>query len=275
MTCTGQRSAASWMAGVYFSRSTSDLTRETSVTSKTCGAVNWHEPQLIHPGFIYTFFIYAFTKDRPHLMGYTDCTIAFFIPYPIFYKKVIMQQLKRGILIAIEGIDGCGKSTLARTLHAACQPLEPKAEYLLFAADRAEHFTKIIIPALRNNQLIISDRMGDSSIAYQGYGRGLDIHMIEQVNTWTMNHIKPDLILYITIDPLIAQERIKARNEALTRFEQEDIDFIHRLAQGFDTLFQHRKEVITLDGTHSVQQLTQTALTAIITWLHSQQLITQ
>jgi len=214
-----------------------------------------------------------------------------------------MQQLKRGILIAIEGIDGCGKSTLARALHAACHeygittmltkepggsalgkqlrdilqkqdsPLEPKAEYLLFAADRAEHFTKIIIPALRNNQLIISDRMGDSSIAYQGYGRGLDIHMIEHVNTWTMNHIKPDLILYITIDPLIAQERIRTRNEALTRFEQEDTAFIHRLAHGFDTLFKNRKEVITLDGTHSVQQLTQTAFTAIIAWLHSQQLI--
>jgi dTMP kinase len=214
-----------------------------------------------------------------------------------------MQQLKRGILIAIEGVDGCGKSTLARNTYTACTakglptiltkepgssnlgtqlreilqkqdtPLEPKAEYLLFAADRAEHFTKLIIPALRNKQLIISDRMSDSSIVYQGYGRGLDIPMIEQINAWTMQGIKPDLVIFVAIDPHTAWQRIRARNEALTRFEQEGITFIQRLAQGFDTLFKHRNDVITLDGTDTPDILTQKATNAIQSWIHTHQLI--
>jgi len=216
-----------------------------------------------------------------------------------------MQQLKRGILIAIEGIDGCGKSTLARNIHTTLStqaistiltkepgssqlgkqlreilqkqdtPLEPKAEYLLFAADRAEHFTKIITPALQRKQLIISDRMSDSSIVYQGYGRGLDIPMIEKINAWTMNNTKADLVIYVAIDAQTAWQRIRVRNEALTTFEQEGIAFMQRLAHGFDNLFKHRNEVITLDGNHTPDILTQKATDAIISWIHTQQLIHQ
>ncbi len=216
-----------------------------------------------------------------------------------------MQQLTRGILIAIEGIDGSGKSTLARNLYTAfaaqtidtiltkepggshlgkqlreilqkqTTPLDPKAEYLLFAADRAQHFTEIIIPALHKGQLVISDRMGDSSIAYQGYGRGLDIAMIKTVNAWAMHGIKPDLIVYVVLDPAVAWQRIKARNEALTTFEQESKAFIQRLADGFETLFANRNDVITLDGNDSPDLITQKAITAIRAWIHSQQLIRQ
>jgi len=216
-----------------------------------------------------------------------------------------MQQLTRGILIAIEGIDGSGKSTLARNLYTAfaaqtidtiltkepggshlgkqlreilqkqTTPLDPKAEYLLFAADRAQHFTEIIIPALHKGQLVISDRMGDSSIAYQGYGRGLDIAMIKTVNAWAMHGIKPDLIVYVVLDPAVAWQRIKARNEALTTFEQESKAFIQRLADGFETLFANRNDVITLDGNDSPDLITQKAITAIRAWIHSLQLIRQ
>ena len=216
-----------------------------------------------------------------------------------------MQRLKSGILIAIEGIDGCGKSTLARNLHATLTrqsiatvltkepggsplgkelrallqqqeiPLDPKAEYLLFAADRAQHFAQLIIPALYNKQLIISDRMGDSSIAYQGYGRGLDIAMIKTINAWSMQDIRPDLIVYVRIEPDTAWQRIWARNEALTTFEQEGIDFLQRLAHGFDTLFESQQNVIILDGNDTPDILTQKAATAIISWINTQQLISQ
>src|SRR5687767_13565958 len=116
-----------------------------------------------------------------------------------------MFQLKRGILIAIEGIDGSGKTTLAKNIFSSLEQrgfnttltrepgdselgkqvrqlvcaqnisISPKAQYLLFAVDRAQHFTERIIPALRNNSIIICDRLSDSSLAYQGYGNGLDI----------------------------------------------------------------------------------------------------
>lgn len=213
-----------------------------------------------------------------------------------------MRALKQGILIAVEGIDGSGKSTLAHALSAHLRqynlpviltkepgasalgkelrtilqhqkdPLNPIAEYLLFAADRAEHFEKIIIPALTNNCIVISDRMGDSSIAYQGYGRGLDIAMIQNINSWAMQNIQPDVVIYLKLAPEIAQQRIRLRNQALTSFEQEQAAFIERLAHGFDTLFAHRPNVITIDATLSIDELRIQTLQHLMTWIHNNKL---
>ena len=124
-----------------------------------------------------------------------------------------MKKLKKGILISIEGIDGSGKSTLANKLRDKLQQdafdvlltYEPgdsalgkhlrkilherdfeicgKSEFLLFASDRAQHFESVIIPNLKENKIVVSDRMGDSSVAYQGYGRGEDIDMIKNINS--------------------------------------------------------------------------------------------
>ena len=138
-----------------------------------------------------------------------------------------MKKLKCGILITVEGIDGSGKSTfikelskklnnfdliltkesggsnLGKYLHQLVQTqpvtVSPKAEYLLFAADRAQHINEIVEPALKKNQLVISDRMGDSSVVYQGFARGLGTSMINIINTWAMNNINPDLVFYLKI----------------------------------------------------------------------------
>jgi len=178
-----------------------------------------------------------------------------------------MAQLRQGILIAIEGIDGSGKSTLARGLSEQLAQLNistvltrepggsplgkhlrtllqhpeininPTAEFLLFAADRAQHFTQIIIPALNNKQLVISDRLSDSSLVYQGFGKGVDQQMIRSVNQWAMQGIKPDLTIYLHIDAQTAMERIHARGKALTAFEKEPIEFTQKLIDGFSSLY--------------------------------------
>jgi dTMP kinase len=214
-----------------------------------------------------------------------------------------MRELTRGILITLEGIDGSGKSTLAHSLAAQLrqynlpvlltkepggstlgkelrtilqhqqEAVSPIAEYLLFAADRAEHFAKLIIPALANQSIVISDRMGDSSIAYQGYGRGLDIAMIMSINNWAMQTLQPDLVFYLKLDPAIAQQRIKVRNQGLTTFEQEHVSFTKRLADGFDTLFTGRTNVITLDATLSMDDLKLQALKELMTWIRTNNLL--
>lgn len=187
-----------------------------------------------------------------------------------------MKRLKRGVLIAIEGIDGSGKTTLARNLAAAMadcdipviltkepgstplgahirQILEtstvnPVTETLLFAADRAQHTAEIVKPALESGKLIISDRMADSTRAYQGYGRGIDKQMIEQVTQWALNGIKPDLIFYLAIDVETAHQRIRARNQPLAPFEKQGDDFLERVRSGFEELFKNRKEVLWCDA---------------------------
>ncbi len=202
-----------------------------------------------------------------------------------------MQNLQRGILIAIEGIDGSGKSTLARNLATKLQekniptvltkepgdsklgalvraivqkqdvPVCPKAEFLLFAADRAQHFAEIIKPELQEKKIIISDRMADSSIVYQGFGRGLSIDMIKSVNAWAMDGINPDITIYLRISPEQALKRLQTRAE-LTAFEAEQA-FMRKVLAGFEELYKNREDVILLDGTESPETLAEQALNKI------------
>ena len=196
----------------------------------------------------------------------------------------------KGFLISIEGIDGSGKTTLASLLYNKLQEQnidsiltkEPgdtklgknlrtilnsdqwtpcdKAEYLLFAADRAQHIEEVVTPALNKGKRVISDRMGDSSVAYQGYGRKLGVPMIESINRWAMNNITPDLIFYIYLDIPTALTRISHRGEKLTSFEQEKKEFWIRTINGFESIFKDRNNVVKLDGTNTAEQLCENAL---------------
>lgn len=211
-----------------------------------------------------------------------------------------MHKLTKGILIAIEGIDGSGKSSLAKNLYnqflsklypvmltkepggtplgqqlrSIVQekkvPVCPKAEFMLFATDRAQHFEQVIIPALNEGKIIISDRMSDSSLVYQGYGRGLDMNAINAVNNFVMNGIKPNITIYVRVSANVAINRILKRGESLTSFEKEENGrFIERLAYGFDTLYKNRHDVIIVDGNQSEEQVTQQAATHLLNWIQN------
>ncbi len=198
--------------------------------------------------------------------------------------------MKRGCFIAVEGIDGSGKTTFARALDLQLRALGcpvlltqepggsdlgrrlrailleseevivPRAEFLLFAADRAQHTDMIIKPALKDGMTVISDRCGDSSLAYQGFGKLVHQEMISIVNAWAQDNRPPDLVFYLKIDPTLARQRIMARNEKLTVFEKNDAAFWQRVSSGFDEIFEHRDEVVTLDGNQDVEQLVEVAL---------------
>ncbi len=204
-----------------------------------------------------------------------------------------MIKLSRGLLVALEGIDGSGKTTLAHLLYQKLtdtgfpavltkEPggteigkhirtilqhfsgtLYPNTEYLLFAADRAQHMQEYIIPALKQNTIVISDRMADSSYAYQGYGRGVDIGMITATNRWVMQGVEPDLVLYLALDPEHAQARRQARGGELHAFDREQREFFERVTEGFQQSFQNRLPVITLDATQHPEALLAQAEAAI------------
>lgn len=203
-----------------------------------------------------------------------------------------MNKKNRGLLISIEGIDGSGKSSLTKAIAEEClkaqyptvitkepggttfgmrlrpllnyqkEPLSSRAEFLCFAADRAHHFEQLILPALSQGNIVISDRMADSSLVYQGYGRGLDCAMIQTINAWAMHNRFPDIVFYLKIDPALAVKRIKIRNTMLTSFEKEET-FITKTAQGFDALVAPRKEVVTLDAQEDLATLTYKAFSLI------------
>ena len=154
----------------------------------------------------------------------------------------------RGRLVALEGIDGCGKSTQARllaerlgavltaepgatALGAALRrllldpdlpPLSARAEALLMAADRAQHVLEVVRPALARGDWVVSDRFVPSSLAYQGVGRGLGVPAIELVNGIATTGLEPDLVLVLDLPPEVAIERFGAARD---RLEEEDDAF--------------------------------------------------
>lgn len=109
--------------------------------------------------------------------------------------------------------------------------------------------------------------MSDSSLVYQGYGRGLDMEAIHAVNNFVMNKIKPTITVYVKVSTHVATDRIKKRNIALTSFEKEKEDFVSKLSFGFDQLYKNREDVIIVDGNQTQEQVTQEALLKILQWL--------
>jgi dTMP kinase len=164
-----------------------------------------------------------------------------------------------GLFVTIEGIDRSGKSTQARRLADALgddallvrEPggtpagerirdllkdpaieLDPRSEALLFAAARAELVAAVIRPALANGKVVISDRYLDSSLAYQGYARGLGEAEVRHINEWATAGLEPDLTILLRIDPATAA----ARAGEADRFEDEGLGLQQRVADAYEQL---------------------------------------
>jgi dTMP kinase len=178
--------------------------------------------------------------------------------------------------IALEGLEGCGKSThtkrlgehlnavitrepggtrigsLLRAILADTEntDLDRRTEALLMAADRAQHMAEIIQPALTRGQHVVSDRSIYSTLAYQGYGRQLGTDALLSISTWALNNRLPDMVIYIDVPTDILNERLAKRD--LDRFEREGPEFFARIAQGFTEL-RNADPVrwIVIDGTMS------------------------
>jgi dTMP kinase len=168
--------------------------------------------------------------------------------------------MARGAYIAFEGLEGCGKSThvtrLAEKIGAiatrepggtrigsllrgiladpANTDLAPRTELLLMTADRAQHMSELIEPALAKGTHVVSDRSVYSTLAYQGYGRGLDVETLLNINTWALNGTLPDIVVWIRITTDEANARLAKRD--LDRFEREGADFFARIGEGFAEL---------------------------------------
>lgn len=166
-----------------------------------------------------------------------------------------------GWWIALEGGEASGKSTQAARLAAALvgvltrEPggtpvgarirtivldrsagLDDRAEALLMAADRAEHLSAVVTPALAAGRVVVSDRSAWSSLAYQGYGRGLDVEELRRISDWALRGRWPDLVVLVDLAPAVAWKRLEAAARVRDRFEAEDRRFHDRVHDGFAAL---------------------------------------
>jgi dTMP kinase len=195
---------------------------------------------------------------------------------------------RRGVFVVFEGGEGAGKSTQVRLLAeylrgqghdvavtrepgatelglrirhllldgaAGAARLTPRAEALLYAADRADHVAAVVRPALARGAIVVSDRYVDSSLAYQGAGRTLPVDEVSWVSSWATGGLKPDLVVLLDIDPSIGLRRVDDRGTA-DRLESETNSFHERVRYAFlDLAADDPGRYLVLDATGSPESI--------------------
>ncbi|MFZ6006909.1 MAG: dTMP kinase [Nitrospirota bacterium] len=178
-------------------------------------------------------------------------------------QSAVSSQPKKGIFISLEGIEGTGKTTQARLLserlvekgyeviltqepggtvignrireillHVDHREMSYMVELLLYNADRAQHLNEKILPAVNDGKIVITDRFTDSTIAYQGYGRGIDIELLKSIDLIATGGIRPDLTILFDLDVETGLKRNKGINK-VDRLELEDIEFHKKVREGY------------------------------------------
>ena len=137
------------------------------------------------------------------------------------------------------------------------EPISNQTELLLYAADRAQHVNQFLKPHLKQGSLILCDRFTDSTIAYQGYGRGLDLNLIDQLNQIATQGLQSDLTLWFDIDVETGLARTQKRGEN-DRMEQASLDFHQRVRRGFSQLAASNQDrIIPIDASLNIDEVTQ------------------
>lgn len=143
------------------------------------------------------------------------------------------------------------------------QPMHNRAELLLFAADRAQHVEELLKPALKAGAIILCDRYTDSTVSYQGYGRGMDLALIDQLNQAATDGLASDLTLWLDVEVETGLKRANRRG-ASDRIEQSNLDFHHRVRQGFLTLASSQPQrMVRIDANRSTDEVSQEIQTVL------------
>ncbi len=196
--------------------------------------------------------------------------------------------MSKGLFITFEGADGCGKTTQLNLLREYLQnnnfdvlvTREPGAkglgeklrdillnydgevsnrcESFLFLADRAQHIDTIVKPAIEKGQIVLCDRHTDSTVAYQGYGRGIDIDQINKLNNIATDGLKPDLTFVFDIDIETSMSRVGAEKD---RMESAGNEFFNRVRNGYLQIAKNEPQrVKVIDATKSIDKVFESVL---------------
>ena len=196
--------------------------------------------------------------------------------------------MSKGFLVSLEGPEGAGKTSVLEAiipiledrgievlstrepggvligekireviLDPSHTEIDPKTELLLYIASRRQHLVEKVLPALAVGKLVIMDRFIDSSVAYQGFGRGLDIEAIDWLNEFATDGLKPDLTLYFDIDVEEGLARIAANsNREINRLDMEGLDLHRKVRQGYLSLLEKEADrIVKIDASLPLDQV--------------------
>jgi dTMP kinase len=196
--------------------------------------------------------------------------------------------MKRGYFFSAEGNEGAGKSTIVKiaSQYLASKGLEVvtsrepggiaiaeqirevildrrntkmdgRTEALLYAAARRQHFVEKISPLLQAGKTVICDRFIDSSLAYQGYARGLGIEEVLLINRFAIENVFPDLTLYLDVDPEVGLKRIhEQQGREINRLDLESLSFHHKVREGYlEVMKRFPERIVKIDANRSLEQV--------------------
>ncbi len=201
--------------------------------------------------------------------------------------RVIIKGMKKGLFITFEGPDGSGKTTVSTAVVERLQKegyqvkytrepggskiaeeirsviLDPKntemdarCEALLYAAARRQHLVEKVLPALEEGITVISDRFVDSSLAYQGYGRGIGMDEVYSINMFAIEGRLPDKTIYLDIDAKTGLDRINTNRTSLDRLDQESEDFHNLVHKGYEEVVHiYKDRMVIIDASEDVESV--------------------
>lgn len=204
--------------------------------------------------------------------------------------------MKNGIIISFEGPDGAGKTTVLEQVLPVLQEkgydivttrepggveiaerirdvildvnhvaMDSKTELFLYMAARRQHYVEKVLPALEVGKVVLIDRFIDSSIAYQGAGRGLDKDIITRLNDFATDGRKPDLTLYFDVESEIGLARIaKNAEREVNRLDLEKLDMHKRVREGYLVLTEQEKRIVTIDASRELADVVSETLHTIL-----------
>ncbi len=203
----------------------------------------------------------------------------------------------KGLFITFEGGEGCGKTTVIHNLEAKLKEMgidvlvtrEPggsviaeeirniildkkntemdsRTEALLYAASRRQHLKEIVIPALEQGKIVISDRYLDSSLAYQGYARGIGMDAVYAINEFAIDDTMPEVTFFLDLKPELGLERIALhRSDEVNRLDLENISFHHKVYDAYKILLEKYPErIIRIDASKTVEEETREILDILL-----------
>ncbi len=169
------------------------------------------------------------------------------------YRRLLRLALPV-MLVHEPGGTALGNKIASWLKHTRDANISPLAELLMFNASRAQLVGEVINPGLASGKIIICDRYSDSTVAYQGYGRGLDLELVRQINEAATGGLKPDMTALLDIP--VEEGLARKRKGAFDRFEQEDLAFHRRVRQGFLKLAAVEPERwLVVDGSQSKEKI--------------------
>ncbi|MDD2366323.1 MAG: dTMP kinase [Desulfuromonadaceae bacterium] len=206
-----------------------------------------------------------------------------------------------GYFITFEGVEGCGKTTQIKMLSdnllklgystkltrepggckisdkirsilldAENSGMSPLTELMLYAAARAQHIEEVIVPSIESNKIVLCDRFSDATVAYQSYGRGIDISIISTLNSYACQGITPDLTVLVDCEPSLGLMRARKRIEESAgpreeRFELETLAFHNRVRKGYLQLASEQSDrFLIVDGSDTIEAISAAIATKVL-----------